>query len=154
MIRLAARRFADSASRPQIAQMDADTPTPYPYAALTGRVIGLFYDVYNELGFGFLESVYQEAMCVALRDASLAFVSQPLLTVRFRGRAVGDFRPDLVVCSSIVVELKAARQLDPAHAAQVLNYLKATGLEVGLLLNFGARPVVRRYAFSRDAPMT
>jgi len=120
----------------------------FAYAAPTGRVIGLFYDVYNDLGHGFLESVYQEAMCVAFGDASLSFASQPLVTVRFRDRIVGTFRPDFVVSESLIVELKAARQLDPAHEAQVLNYLKATGLEVGLLFNFGPRPLLRRVAFS------
>ena len=131
--------------------MNADDPRETgPFAGLTRRIIGVYYDVYNELGFGFLESVYHEAMTIALADAGLPWQREPVVTVRFRGRAVGDFRPDLVVDETIVVELKAARALAAVHNVQVLNYLRATPYEVGLLLNFGPEPQVRRLVFGND----
>lgn len=118
--------------------------------ALTERVIGTFYDVYNELGTGFLESVYEGSMALALGDAGLRVERQKLVHVHFRGRVVGEYRVDLLVDAVLVVELKCARAIDPAHEAQVLNYLRATELEVGLLLNFGPRPIVRRLVFSNE----
>jgi GxxExxY protein len=106
----------------------------------TRRLIGLFFDVYHELGYGFLESVYEEAFAVALEESGLHFERQKPLTVWFRGRLVGTFRADAVVEDSVLVELKAARVLGPPHEAQLLNYLKATKLTVGLIFNFGPRP--------------
>jgi len=103
-------------------------------------LIGLFFDVYHELGYGFLESVYEEAFAVALEESGLKFQRQKPLRVWFRGRLVGTFRADAVVEEVVLVELKAARILGPTHEAQLLNYLKATNLTVGLLLNFGPRP--------------
>jgi GxxExxY protein len=100
----------------------------------------LFFDVYHELGYGFLESVYEEAFAVALEESGLHFERQKPLTVWFRGRLVGTFRADAVVEDSVLVELKAARVLGPSHEAQLLNYLKATKLTVGLIFNFGPRP--------------
>jgi GxxExxY protein len=114
---------------------------------LTDRIIGIFFDVYNELGPGFLESVYEEAMLVALRAAGLRVERQVPLIVYFRGVPVGTFRADLVVEETVVLELKAGRHLEPAHEAQLLNYLRASRLEVGLLFNFGPRPTFRRAVF-------
>ncbi|HEY4899379.1 MAG TPA: GxxExxY protein [Terriglobales bacterium] len=114
------------------------------HAGLTDVVIGAFYDVYNELGHGFLESVYREAMIVALTQKGLSVEREKSVQVRFRGEVVGLFRTDLVVANSVIVELKCARTIDSNHEAQLLNYLKATQYEVGLLLNFGARPHFRR----------
>ena len=108
----------------------------------------MFFDVYNELGHGFLESVYREAMTIALRYEGLQVEKEFPLAVRFRGQLIGDFKADLVVKGSVIVELKAVKSLGPAHEAQVLNYLRASVLEVGLLLNFGPKPQVRRLAFS------
>jgi GxxExxY protein len=110
------------------------------HAQTTKRLIGLFFDVYHELGHGFLESVYEEAFAVALEESGLKFERQKPLTVWFRGRLVGTFRADAVVEDTVVVELKAARALGPPHEAQLLNYLKATNLTVGLIFNFGPRP--------------
>lgn len=115
--------------------------------ALTERIIGVFYDVYNELGHGFLESVYERSMEFALRDAGLLVLAQQPLPVLFRGHQVGDFRADLIVEQQVIVELKSARALEPAHEAQVLNYLRATRIEVGLLLNFGPRPTIKRFTY-------
>ena len=97
---------------------------------LTRRIIGVYYEVYNELGLGFLESVYQEALTSALRDAGLSCERERLVEVRFRGRTVGEFRPDIVVDDAVVVELKVARSLAAVHGVQVINYLRATPFEV------------------------
>ena len=112
--------------------------------AVTDAVIGAFYDVYNELGHGFLESVYREAMIVALRSKSVLVEREKNVSVSFRGQTVGVFRTDLVVENCVVVELKCARTIDSNHEAQLLNYLKATRYDVGLLLNFGVKPQFRR----------
>jgi GxxExxY protein len=122
----------------------------YLHEAVTGRVIGVFYDVYNELGYGFLESVYHEAIAVALEDAGLRVDRFVKVPVGFRGRQVGEFIADLMVEGVVFLELKAARGLDSAHEAQLLNYLRATTIEVGLLLNFGPKPQVKRLLFDND----
>lgn len=111
---------------------------------LTKQIIGIAYDVHNELGFGFLESVYEEAMLIALRDAGLRVVAQQPLEVRFRGHAVGHFVADLIVEDAVIVELKSVRQLVTAHEVQLVNYLTATGKPVGLLLNFAQSVQVKR----------
>ena len=111
---------------------------------VTQGIIGAFYEVYNELGHGFLESVYREAMIMALRSKNLLVEREKTVNVEFRGEIVGVFRTDLVVEKCIVVELKCARTIDSNHEAQLLNYLKATQFEVGLLLNFGVKPQFRR----------
>jgi GxxExxY protein len=119
------------------------------HADVTRRVIGVFYDVYNELGWGFLESVYEEAMGLALSDdGSLEVQRQPSITVEFRGRSVGTFRADFLINGVVVLELKSVHQLHQAHEAQLLNYLRATAAPIGLLLNFGPTPSFRRLAAS------
>lgn len=119
-------------------------PTKLKHAGLTDTIIRSFYDVYNELGHGFLESVYREAMVAALKENGLPVEREKSVEVRFRGEVVGVFRTDLVVANSVIVELKCARTIDSNHEAQLLNYLKATQYEVGLLLNFGTPPHFRR----------
>jgi GxxExxY protein len=114
---------------------------------LTEKIIGVFYGVYNELGPGFLESVYVEALAVAFREKGLAVERELPLSVHFRDHIVGQFRADLVVGGAILVETKACACLQATHEAQVLNYLRATVLEVGLLINFGPKPTVKRYLF-------
>lgn len=120
------------------------------HGELTEKIIGIFYDVYNELGYGFLESVYEKAMLKALRSASLRVASQVSVPVWFRGEQVGDFYADLVVEDVVILELKAARRAERAHEAQLLNYLKATDVEVGLLLNFGEHPEFRRLLLDNE----
>lgn len=115
---------------------------------LTGKVIGAFFDTYNELGHGFLESVYEAALEVRLREAGIGLQRQVPIAVRFHGRVVGEFRADMLVENHLLIEIKAAAQLVPAHEAQLLNYLKATRLRLGLLLNFGPRAEFRRRVFS------
>ena len=124
--------------------------TKQPDAELTGKIIGAFYEVYNELGHGFLESVYVNALALTLTNAGLRVEKEKLITVWFHNTVVGEFRADLVVEGRVIVETKAARSLDTAHEAQLLNYLRATEIEVGLLLNFGHRPDFKRLAFSND----
>ena|SRR5947208_10615980 len=119
-------------------------PTELKHSELTDKIIGIFYDVYNELGCGFLESVYRESMLIALREAGLQAEREVPVPVFFRGRSVGDFRADLLVNRLVLIELKVARSLDRAHDGQLLHYLKATEIEIGLLLNFGQRPEFRR----------
>ncbi len=127
-----------------------DGPTVLKHRELTERIIGLFYRVYSELGHGFLESVYEEAFAVALEEADLQFKRQVPLPVWFRGRRVGDFRADCVVEDRILVEFKAAQAITECFEAQLLNYLGATNIEVGLLFNFGPRPRFRRLVFDND----
>ena len=117
---------------------------------LTGQVIGVFYTVYNEIGYGFVESVYQRALRRALSDAHLAADIESQWELSYRGTIVGTFRLDLVVESTLIVECKACDRLIAAHEAQTLNYLAATGLPVGLLFNFGPRPTFKRLVSHRD----
>lgn len=111
---------------------------------LTEKIIGVFYDVYNEPGHGFLESVYENAMVIELRGKGLRVEQQYQIPVWFRGNKVGSFCADLIVDGKIIIELKAVRSIDPSHEAQLLNYLRATEIEVGLLLNFGVKPEMKR----------
>ena len=114
---------------------------------LTQVIIGTFFDVYNELGHGFLESVYEKAPAIALSERGLSVQTQIQIPVWFRGREVGHFMADMLVEKNVLLELKAARGLDSSHEAQLLNYLRATEVEVGLLLNFGPKPEFKRLAF-------
>lgn len=117
------------------------------HRALTEQIIGVFFEVYNELGHGFLESVYEKAFEVALTAKNLRVRRQIEVPVWFRGHKVGDFSADMLVQEGVLVELKSCRGLDVAHEAQLLNYLRATEIEVGLLFNFGLKPQFKRLAF-------
>ena len=129
--------------------MNADTRR-FKQQDLTKRIIGVFYQVYNELGHGFLESVYEQAMVIALTKAGLQAETQVPIAVYFRGRKVGDFKSDILVNDAVLLELKAAKALDPSHEVQLLNYLRATEIEVGLLMNFGTKPEFKRLAFDNE----
>ena len=107
------------------------------YDDLTGAILGCAFEVINELGAGFLESVYENAMLLALRQKGLSATAQYPINVIFRNECVGDFYADLFIEGKVLVELKAVKAIAPEHQAQVINYLKATGVEVGLLINFG-----------------
>jgi GxxExxY protein len=113
------------------------------HADLTEKIIGVFYDVYNKLGYGFLECIYEESLAIALHEAGLTANRQIPLPVWFRGHKVGELRADVLVENSVLLELKSARSSDPTHEAQLLHYLKSTEIEVGMLLNFGSRPQFR-----------
>jgi len=125
------------------------------HAALTEKAIGVIYSVYNELGHGFLESVYEEAMSIALQASGLRVERQVHLPVWFRGRQVGEFKADMIVEGAVLLELKAVRTLEPSHEAQTLHYLRSTNVEVALLLNFGPRPQIKRLVFdnARKRPL-
>lgn len=114
---------------------------------LTERIIGVFYEVYNELGHGFLESVYEAAFEVALTAKGLTVLRQIEVPVWFRGKKIGDFTADMLVEKCVLLELKAGRALDQAHEARLLNYLRATEIEVGMLFSFGLKPEFKRLAF-------
>lgn len=115
---------------------------------LSREIIGAFFDVYNDLRPGFLESVYKRAMLIALNERGIACERERSVTVYFRGTPVGDFRADLFVEEHVIVELKTADKIHAAHEAQVLNYLKATRVHVGFVLNFGPKPSFRRLVSS------
>lgn len=128
--------------------MDEAKPT-LEHKELTSRILRCFYDVYNELGYGFLESVYENALNLALRQEGLAVSKQEAIEVRFRGEVVGEFRADLLVERTVILELKSAKAIEEVHVAQALNYLKATGLHVALVLNFGPKPEFKRLFLDR-----
>jgi GxxExxY protein len=111
---------------------------------LTSQILKCFYDVYNELGYGFLESVYENALAIALSQAGVRAVQQAPIKVHFRRAIVGEFRADVLVEEKVILELKSGRAIDDVHMAQTLNYLKATGIHVGLILNFGPKPEFKR----------
>ena len=120
----------------------------FKHQELTQQIIGVFYSVYNVLGYGFLEKVYENSMALRLRSAGLSVSQQEPIRVYFDGEVVGEYFADLVVERQVIVELKAAAALEDAHEAQLLNYLKATRYEVGLLLNFGPKAQVVRKIYS------
>ena len=116
---------------------------------ITEEILGACFEVSNELGSGFLESVYEKALLIALRHKGINAVSQASITVDFRGEHVGQFYADLLIDGEILVELKVVKALAPEHLAQGINYLKATGLETALLVNFGSRKVEYRRLHNR-----
>jgi GxxExxY protein len=120
------------------------------HSSLTDKIIGVFYDVYNELGHGFLESTYAAALAFALRENGLNVAQEVPVPVWFRGLVVGQYYADLIVDGTVLLELKAARSIESAHEVQLLHYLRTTEIEVGLLLNFGLRPQFRRLVFDND----
>ncbi len=115
---------------------------------ITSRVIAAFYAVYNELGYGFLEKVYENALCIELRKLGLKVLQQVPIQVCYQGQLVGEYSADLLVNDKVIVELKAADAILEAHECQLVNYLKATRVEVGLLLNFGPEPKFKRKIFT------
>jgi GxxExxY protein len=146
-----ARIFTDREHGHRVDFVVMTTPPPgLKHSELTEKIIGVFYDVYNELGHGFLESTYAEALVVTLEESGLTTAREVPVPVWFRGRRVGQYYADLIVDGVVLIELKAARALDSAHEAQLLHYLRATEVEVGLLLNFGLRPQFRRLLFDND----
>ena len=117
---------------------------------LTHQVIGTFFEVYRELGVGFLEAVYCRALAISLADKRLVVESEVRIPVFFKGQPVGDYRADLLVERRLIVEVKAGEALGSVHRAQLLNYLRATTIEVGLLVNFGAKFGFERLLFTND----
>jgi len=122
----------------------------YKHADITDKIIKAFYKVYNKLGYGFLEKVYERALVIELSKTDLTVISQQMVTVFYGGQEVGYYIADLIINDKVVVELKAAECLAEEHEAQLINYLRATDIEVGLLLNFGKSPQLKRRVFSND----
>ena len=117
---------------------------------LTQEIIGAFYTVYNALGYGFLEKVYENALSIELNKNGLRHVCQKPISVYYDGQIVGDYVADVLVEDCVILELKAVHKLTIEHEAQLLNYLNATKFEVGLLLNFGPKPQIKRKIFDND----
>jgi GxxExxY protein len=122
----------------------------YKHSEITERIIKAFYKVYNTLGFRFLEKVYENALLIELKRDGLDAEKQRKIVVSYDGYEVGEYYADIIVNDLVIVELKAAETLCEEHEFQLINYLKATKIEVGLLLNFGKKPEFRRKVFSND----
>ncbi len=114
---------------------------------ITDKILKAFFNVYNQLGYGFLEKVYERSMVIELNDLGLKCEAQKKIDVFYKNINVGDYYADLIVNEKVIVELKAAEGIINEHKAQLLNYLKGTNIEVGLLLNFGSKPQFKRMIF-------
>ncbi len=117
---------------------------------ITEKIIGAFYKVYNTLGYGFLENVYQKALLLELQELNLKCEEEVPIDVLYKGEKVGKYRADIVVEDCVIVENKASESIVKENEYQLINYLKATNIEVGLLLNFGKKPQVKRKIFTND----
>lgn len=124
--------------------------TNYQHSDLTQLILRAFFKVYNTLGYGFLEKVYENAMHLEITKLGLSCTTQQPIDVYYDTQKVGIYYADLVVNNCVIVELKAASGLAPEHEAQLTNYLKATDIEVGLLLNFGREPQYKRKVFANN----
>jgi GxxExxY protein len=129
-----------------IPRMYADS-SGLKHGDLTEKLIGIFFSIHNELGHGFLESVYEQAFSVSLAENNIFFERQIAVPVWFHKQQIGEFRADLLIDKRVLVELKTGRDIEPAWEKQLLNYLRATDVEVGLLFNFGPNAQFRRYVF-------
>jgi GxxExxY protein len=119
----------------------------YKHQELTQQIIKAAQNVHNELGYGFLEKVYHNAMVMELRKMGLDIVPEKPISVYYDGQAVGEYFADIVVADKVILEIKAVQTINAAHEAQMVNYLKATNIDVGLLLNFGESLEVKRKIF-------
>jgi len=117
---------------------------------LTEKIIRVFYKVYNKLGYGFLEKVYENAMLFEFNIEGIPAVSQFAIKVLYENEIVGEYFADILVDNKVIVEIKASRNLALENEAQLLNYLKATNIEVGLLLNFGSSPEIKRKVYDNS----
>lgn len=120
------------------------------HSELTGKILGAFFQVHKDLGYGFSEKVYENALAINLTELGLSVVPQQHLYVYYHGQRVGEYIADLIVNKVVLLELKAAEKIAEDHAAQLLNYLKATNIEVGLVLNFGPTAEFRRKIYDND----
>jgi len=122
----------------------------YKYSNLTEKILKAFFIVYNKLGYGFLEKVYENSLLIELRKMGLQCVNQTAIKVFYDNTIVGDYFADIIVENKVILELKAAESLCNEHECQLINYLKASDIEVGLLLNFGKKPEFKRKVFSKE----
>jgi GxxExxY protein len=120
------------------------------HKSITDIILKVYYEVYNELGYGFLEKVYQNAMYFELKSLGYKVEAQKQIKVYFKKQLVGEYYSDLLVEDKVIVELKATELLMNVHIAQIINYLKGTPIEVGLLLNFGEKPEFKRFIYTND----
>jgi GxxExxY protein len=120
------------------------------HSELTGRILGAFFQVHKELGYGFSEKVYENALAMLLIEMGLKVEQQVHLYVFYHGRVVGEYIADMVINDTVLLELKATQKIIEDHAAQLLNYLKATNIEVGLVLNFGPNAEFRRKVYDNE----
>ena len=117
---------------------------------LTDEIIKTYYDVYNELGYGFLEKVYQNSMFIELKSRGFTVEAQKQIKVHYKGKEVGEYYADLIINNLVILELKATEVIVKEFEWQLINYLRATDIEVGLLLNFGTKPEFRRKVFDNS----
>ncbi|MCF7805357.1 MAG: GxxExxY protein [Candidatus Marinimicrobia bacterium] len=122
----------------------------YKHREVTEKIIGAFYNVYNALGYGFLEKVYENALLFELNEKGMDAKQQMAIKVHYKGNLIGEYFADIVVNNKVIVEIKATEELHEKHTLQLINYLKATDFEVGLLLNFGEKPKVVRKIFTNQ----
>ena len=122
----------------------------YLYSDITSEIINCFYEVYNELGYGFLEKVYKNALFNELTQRNILCQKECPISVYYKGVNVGEYYADIMIENKIILELKAVKTILPEHLAQLTNYLRATEAEVGLLLNFGPEPQKKRVVFTND----
>lgn len=120
------------------------------HVEITEKVINAFYKVYNTLGYGFLEKVYENALLIELRSMGMIVEQQRRVKVFYKGLVVGDYYADLLLEEKVIIELKAYEKINEQNEFQLINYLKATGIEVGLLMNFGKKPEFKRKVYSKD----
>jgi len=120
------------------------------HSELTGKILGAFFQVHKELGYGFSERVYENALAMVLIETGLKVEQQVHLSIFYHGRAVGEYIADMVINDTVLLELKATQKIIEDHAAQLLNYLKATHIEVGLVLNFGPSAEFRRKIYDNE----
>ena len=124
------------------------------HESLTSDILNAFYQVYNTLGYGFLEKVYENALAKELAKRGHQIKQQAPIQVYYQGEAVGEYFADILVDEKVILELKAAEEIAKSHEAQLLNYLKATGIQVGLVLNFGPKAQFKRKIFTKTQPAT
>jgi GxxExxY protein len=123
----------------------------YKHSELTEKIIGAAFNVHRQLGFGFLEKIYHNALIFELNDQELKVNSEVPIKVYYKSKIVGDYIADMIVEESVIIEIKADKDFNPIHEVQLINYLKATGIEIGLLINFGRSVDIRRKVFQKSA---
>jgi len=116
----------------------------FKHQDITEKIIGAAYNVHNNLGSGFLEKVYQNSLAIELRSLDFLFDMEKPIKVYYRGEIVGDYIADIIIDGKVILEIKAIKELSSIHEVQLVNYLKATGIEVGLLINFGKSVQIKR----------
>ncbi len=122
----------------------------YKFSDLTNTIIAAFYNVYNLLGYGFQEKIYANALAIEIQKFKLDVIREAKIDVFYDGQIIGEYFADLLIENKIIIEIKATRTLNEVHEAQLLNYLKATVFEVGLLLNFGPDPEIKRKVYDNS----